>query len=92
MINYKNIKLVLVEVIKVTYNQGMKKYDKIGLIYVGYLKTMWYKRNPDDHCKYVVKQRISNEKVYNERIVDFKDWYNEKVYQSLKKLYKWVDC
>ncbi|CAG8830246.1 15466_t:CDS:1, partial [Gigaspora rosea] len=29
-----------------------------------------------------------NEEAYNERIADFKDWYNEEVYQSLEKLYK----
>ena len=38
MINYKNIESALVEVIKVAYSQGTKKYDKMGLIYMGYLK------------------------------------------------------
>ena len=55
MVNYKDIKSVLVKVIKVTYSQGMKKYDKMELTYVGYLKTMQCKRDPDDHCRYVVK-------------------------------------
>ena len=58
------------------------------MTYVGYLKTMRRKRDPDDHCKYVAKQRAPNEEVYNQRMADFKDWYNEKVYQSLEKLYK----
>ncbi len=40
MINYKDIESALVEVIKVAYSQGTKKYDKMGLTYVGYLKTM----------------------------------------------------
>src|SRR6266542_216099 len=66
----------------------MKKYDKMRLTYVGYLKTMRRKRDPDDHCRYVAKQQASNEKAYNERMADFKDWYNEEVYQSLEKLYK----
>ncbi|CAG8796411.1 2603_t:CDS:1, partial [Racocetra persica] len=43
---------------------------------------------PEDHVRYVAKQRISNEETYNERIADFKDWYNEKVYTSLENLYK----
>ena len=60
----------------------------MGLTYVGYLKTLQRKRYPDDHCKYVAKQRAPNEKVYNERMADFKDWYNEEVCQSLEKLYK----
>ncbi len=80
MANYKDIESALIEVIKVAYSQGMKKYDKMELTYVGYLKTIWRKRDPDDHCRYVAKQRASNEKVYNERMVDFKDWYNEEVY------------
>jgi len=88
MVNYKNIESALVEVIKVAYSQGTKKYDKMGLTYVGYLKTMRRKRDPDDHCKYVAKQRASNEEAYNERMADFKDWYNEEVYQSIEKLYK----
>ena len=43
MINYKDIESALVEVIKVVYSQGTKKYDKMGLTYVGYLKTMRHK-------------------------------------------------
>uniref|UniRef100_U9T858 Uncharacterized protein n=1 Tax=Rhizophagus irregularis (strain DAOM 181602 / DAOM 197198 / MUCL 43194) TaxID=747089 RepID=U9T858_RHIID len=77
MVNYKDIKLALVEIIKVTYSQGTKKYDKMGLSYVGYLKTMQRKRDPDDHCRYIAKQRSPNEEVYNERMADFKDWYNK---------------
>ncbi|CAG8755993.1 995_t:CDS:2 [Rhizophagus irregularis] len=73
MVNYKDIKLALVEIIKVTYSQGTKKYDKMGLSYVGYLKTMQRKRDPDDHCRYIAKQRSPNEEVYNERMADFKD-------------------
>ena len=46
------------------------------------------KRDPDDHCRYVAKQRAPNEEAYNERMADFKDWYNEEVYQSIEKLYK----
>ena len=88
MVNYKDIELALVEIIKVAYSQGTKKYDKMGLTYVGYLKTMQRKRDPDDHCRYVAKQRAPNEEVYNERMADFKDWYNDKVYQSIEKLYK----
>ena len=44
--------------------------------------------DPDDHCKYVAKQRVSNKEAYNERMANFKDQYNEEVYQSLEKLYK----
>ena len=88
MVNYKNIESALVEVIKVAYSQGTKKYDKMGLTYVGYLKTMRRKRDPNDHCRYVAKQRAPNEEAYNERMADFKDWYNEEVYQSIEKLYK----
>ncbi len=73
IINYKDIELALVEVIKVAYSQGMKKYDKMGLIYVGYLKIMRRKRDPDDHCRYVAKQQAPNEKVYNEKMADYKD-------------------
>ncbi|KAF0395878.1 hypothetical protein F8M41_010191 [Gigaspora margarita] len=46
------------------------------------------KRDPEDHVKYVAKQRALNEKTYNKNIVDFKNWYNEKIYTSLEKLYK----
>ncbi|RHZ81882.1 hypothetical protein Glove_117g626 [Diversispora epigaea] len=38
--------------------------------------------------KYVAKQRVPNEEIYNEKIADFKDWYNKEVYTSLEKLYK----
>ncbi|CAG8623731.1 12170_t:CDS:1, partial [Funneliformis caledonium] len=88
MVNYKDIESVLVEVIKVAYSQGMKKYDKMGLTYVSNLKTMQCKRDSDDHCRYIAKQRALNEEIYNERMADFKDWFNEEVYQSLEKLYK----
>ena len=40
MANYKDIESALIEVIKVVYSQGTKKYDKMGLTYVGYLKIM----------------------------------------------------
>ena len=33
MINYKDIESALVEVIKVVYSQGTKKYDKMGLTF-----------------------------------------------------------
>ena len=56
--------------------------------YVGYLKTLRSKRNPDEHCQFVAKKQAPDKKVYNERMADFKDWYNEEVYQSLEKLYK----
>ena len=88
MINHKNIELALVEVIKVAYSQGTKKYDKLGASYVNYLKTLQRKRDPEDHVRYVAKQRVPNEETYNERMADFKDWYNEEVYTSLEKLYK----
>ncbi|CAI2200424.1 5418_t:CDS:2 [Funneliformis geosporum] len=78
MINYKDIKSALVEVIKVAYSQDTKKYDKMGLTYVGYLKTMRRKRDTNDYCRYVAKKLKT----------DFRDWYNEEVYQSLEKLYK----
>ncbi|CAG8745256.1 7838_t:CDS:2 [Gigaspora margarita] len=58
------------------------------LTYVGYLKIMRHKRDLDDHCRYVAKQQAPNEEAYNERMADFKDWYNEEIYQSLEKLYK----
>jgi hypothetical protein len=88
MVDHKDIESAIIEVIKVAYSQGTKKYDKLGASYVGYLKLIQRKRDPDDHCKYVAKQRAPNKEVYNERMVDFKDWYNEEVYQSQEKLYK----
>ena len=88
MINHKDIESALVEVIKVTYSQGTKKYDKMGASYVNYLKTLQRKRDPEDHVRYVAKQRAPNEETYNERIADFKDWYNEEVYASFENLYK----
>ncbi|CAG8512134.1 10237_t:CDS:2 [Funneliformis mosseae] len=30
--------------------------------------------------EYVAKQRAPNEKIYNKKMADFKDWYNEEVY------------
>jgi hypothetical protein len=88
MVNHKNIESALVEVIKVTYGQGTKRYDKLGAMYVNYLKTLQRKRDPEDHVRYVAKQRASNEETYNERMADFKEWYNEEVYASLENLYK----
>ncbi|CAG8480707.1 16577_t:CDS:2, partial [Cetraspora pellucida] len=38
--NHKDIESALVEVIKVAYSQGTKKYDKLGTSYVSYLKTL----------------------------------------------------
>ncbi|CAG8740692.1 32144_t:CDS:1, partial [Racocetra persica] len=67
----------LVEVIKVAYSQDTKKYDKLEASYVNYLKTLQQKRDPEDHVRYVAKQHAPNEKIYNERMADFKDWYNE---------------
>ena len=88
MINYKNIESALIEVIKVAYSQGTKKYDKLGASYVNYLKTLQRKRDPEDHIRYVAKQCTPNEETYNERMANFKDWYNEEIYTSLEKLYK----
>ncbi|CAG8545802.1 11165_t:CDS:1 [Ambispora gerdemannii] len=87
MVDYKNIESALVEVIKVAYSQGTKKYDKLGASYVNYLKTLQRKRDPEDHVGYVARQRVPNEETYNERMADFKDWYNEEVYGSLENLY-----
>ncbi|CAG8829073.1 20118_t:CDS:2 [Gigaspora margarita] len=58
MVDYKNIELALIEVIKVAYSQGIKKYDKLGASYVNYLKTLQRKRDPEDHIKYY------NEEIY----------------------------
>ncbi|CAG8762264.1 14265_t:CDS:2 [Cetraspora pellucida] len=38
--NHKDIELALVEVIKVAYSQGTKKYNKLGTSYISYLKTL----------------------------------------------------
>ena len=35
---------------------ALKKYDKMELTYVGYLKKMQHKRNSDDHCRYVANR------------------------------------
>src|SRR3954464_6714831 len=88
MADHKNIEPALVEVIKVAYSQGTKKYDKLGALYINYVKTLQRKRDPEDHVRYVAKQRAPNEETYNERMADFKDWYNEEVYASLENLYK----
>ncbi|RHZ51165.1 hypothetical protein Glove_482g10 [Diversispora epigaea] len=88
MVDHKNIESTLVKVIKVAYSQGTKKYDKLGASYVNYLKTLERKRDPEDHVRYVAKQRSPNEESYNERMADFKDWYNEEVHASLENLYK----
>ena len=45
MVNHKDIELALIEVIKVAYSQGTKKYDKLGASYVGYLKILQRKRD-----------------------------------------------
>lgn len=87
-VNHKDIESAMIEVIKVAYSQGKNKYDKMGSSYVGYLKTLRNKRDPEDHCQFVAKKRTPDEKVYNERMADFRDWYNGEVYQSLEKLYK----
>src|SRR5437762_13545458 len=88
MVNYKDIESAMIVIIKVAYSQSKNKYDKMGASYVGYLKTLRSKRDPDEHCQFVAKKQVPDEKVYNERMADFKDWYNEEVYQSLEKLYK----
>ena len=44
MVNHKDIKSALVEVIEVAYSQGIKRYDKMGASYVNYLKTLQRKR------------------------------------------------
>ncbi|CAG8464640.1 13323_t:CDS:2 [Cetraspora pellucida] len=46
------------------------------------------KRDPEDHIRYIAKQCTSNKKTYNERMADFKNWYNKEIYTSLEKLYK----
>jgi DNA polymerase III delta prime subunit len=88
MVDHKNIESALVKVIKVVYSQGTKKYNKLGALYVNYLKILQRKRDPEDHVKYIAKQRSPNKKTYNERMADFKNWYNEEVYASLENLYK----
>jgi hypothetical protein len=60
----------------------------MGASYVGYLKTLRNKRDPDEHCQFIAKKRTPNENAYNDRMADFKDWYNDEVYCSLEKLYK----
>ena len=80
----------MIDVIKVAYSQGTKKYDRLGASYVSYLKTLQQKRDPEDYIRFVAKKRAPNEETYNdnERMADFKDWYNEEVYTSLENLYK----
>ncbi len=55
MVDYKDIKLALIKVIKVAYSQNIKQDDKMKVIYIGYLKILQHKRDPDDYCKYVAK-------------------------------------
>ncbi|CAG8731623.1 9474_t:CDS:1, partial [Acaulospora colombiana] len=38
------------------------------------------KRDPEDYVRYIAKQRVPNKETYNERMADFKDWYNEEIY------------
>ncbi|CAG8724882.1 6026_t:CDS:1, partial [Cetraspora pellucida] len=40
MVDHKDIETALVEVIKVAYSQDTKKYDKLGALYINYLKTL----------------------------------------------------
>ncbi|CAG8515603.1 16993_t:CDS:2 [Funneliformis caledonium] len=63
----------------------MVNYKDIESALVELFENNVTQKRSDVHCRYIVKQRVLNEEVYNEKIADFKD---EKVYQSLKKLYK----
>ena len=40
MVNHKDIESAMIVIIKVAYSQGKNKYDKMGVSYVGYLKTL----------------------------------------------------
>src|SRR5436853_367455 len=81
--NHKDIESAMIDVIKVAYSQGIKKYDRLGASYVNYLKTLQQKRDPEDYIRFVAKKRAPNEETYNGRMTDFKDWYNEEIYTSL---------
>jgi hypothetical protein len=85
--NHKDIESAMMEVIEIAYSQGKSKYDKLGAKYVEYLKTLQRKRDPEDYVRAVAKRLAPNEEVYNERMEDYKDWYTEEVYKSLKQLY-----
>ncbi|CAG8468406.1 3547_t:CDS:2 [Acaulospora morrowiae] len=65
----------------------MPNYKDIESALVEVIKVT-YSQDPEDHVRYVAKQHVPNEETYNERMADFKDWYNEEVYTSLEKLYK----
>jgi len=45
----------------------------MGAMYVNYLKILKHKRDPEDHIRYVAKQRTPDEATYTERMADYKD-------------------
>jgi hypothetical protein len=87
MVNHKDIESAMFKVIEVAYSQGKERYDKLGGRYAEYLKTLQRRRDAEDYVRSVAKRLAPNEDVYNKRMEDYKDWYNEEVYKSLEKLY-----
>ena len=87
MVNHKDIESAMFEVIEVALSQDKERYDKLGRRYAEYLKTLQHKRDSDDYARSVAKRLVPNEEVYNEKMEDYKDWYNEEVFKSLEKLY-----
>ena len=88
MVDYKDIELVQVKVIKTALRKG-KRYDNFAKNYGDYLKKLRAEKNPNDYIKAVAVKMFPNEEAYTLRLENYRKRYADNdLCASLEKLYE----
>ncbi|CAG8588438.1 3530_t:CDS:2 [Funneliformis mosseae] len=88
MVDYKDIELIQVKVIKTALRKG-KKYNNLAKNYGEYLKKLRAEKNLNDYIKIVTVKIFSNEEAYTLRLENYRKKYMDNdLYANLEELYE----
>ncbi|RIB30536.1 hypothetical protein C2G38_2152525 [Gigaspora rosea] len=88
MVDYKDIELAQVKVIKTALRKG-KKYDNLAKNYGDYLKKLRAEKDPNNYIKTLTVKMFPKEEAYTERLENYRKRYEDNdLYSSLEELYE----
>ncbi|CAG8461121.1 12479_t:CDS:1 [Funneliformis mosseae] len=88
MVDYKDIELAQVKVIKTALRKD-KKYDNLVKNYRDYLKKLRAEKNLNEYIKTVTVKMFPNKETYTLRLENYRKRYADNdLYDNLEELYK----
>src|SRR3954466_5454648 len=88
MVDYNDIELAQVKVIKTALQKG-RKYDNLAKNYGDYLKKLRAEKNLNNYIKTFAVKMFTKKEAYTERLENYRKRYEDNaLYSSLEELYE----